>query len=164
MLQLLGTTYSYSASPDNNMTGTVAAVLLFGILLYVIILVIMMVSGWKVFEKAKRPGWGFLVPYHNAVLMLEMAGKPGWWIVIPVYFSLTFMLPLVGLILLVPALAVFVVYYFIAALAFAKAFGKSTGFGVLLALLPWIGLPMLGFGQAQYVGPPKPVAAKSTSA
>ena len=32
----------------------------------------------------------------------------------------------------------------------AKKFGKSTGFAVLMAFLPVIGLPILAFGSAKY--------------
>ena len=42
----------------------------------------------------------------------------------------------------------------VAAIDFAKSYGKSTGFGVLVALLPFIGLPLLAFGKdTHYVGP-----------
>lgn len=164
MLHLLGTTYQYSTSPDNNMTGAVMALLIFAVLVYFVVLVLVMVSGWKIFEKAKRPGWGFLVPYHNAVLLLEMAGKPGWWIIVPLYSMFVLWIPLFGLILFVPALIAFLVFYFIVAIALAKSFGKGTGFGVLLALLPWIGLPILGLGKAAYVGPPKPETTAPTTA
>jgi hypothetical protein len=35
----------------------------------------------------------------------------------------------------------------------AKSFGKGAGFGIGLALLGVIFLPILGFGSAQYQGP-----------
>jgi Family of unknown function (DUF5684) len=35
----------------------------------------------------------------------------------------------------------------------AKSFGKGAGFGIGLALLGIIFLPILGFGSAQYQGP-----------
>jgi hypothetical protein len=36
----------------------------------------------------------------------------------------------------------------------AKVFGKTTGFGVGLALLGFIFIPILAFGDAQYIGAP----------
>jgi len=35
----------------------------------------------------------------------------------------------------------------------AKVFGKSTGFGIGLILLPFIFIPVLAFGDAKYLGP-----------
>jgi len=39
---------------------------------------------------------------------------------------------------------------FIAAIDFAKAFGKGAGYGVGIALLGAIFVPMLGFGDSRY--------------
>ena len=38
--------------------------------------------------------------------------------------------------------------------AFAKAFGKGTGYGIGLAFLGFIFFPMLGFSDATYTGAP----------
>ncbi len=93
-----------------------------------------MAGVWKVFVKAGKPGWGCLVPIYNIILILEMAGKPMWWIVL-------LLIPLVSLIVMV-----------LVNIEIAKKFGQSTGFGVGLALLPFIFYPMLGFGSARYQG------------
>ena len=93
-----------------------------------------MAGVWKVFVKAGKPGWGCLVPIYNIILILEMAGKPIWWIVL-------LLIPLVSLIVAV-----------LVNIEIAKKFGQSTGFGVGLALLPFIFYPMLGFGSARYQG------------
>jgi hypothetical protein len=93
-----------------------------------------MAGVWKVFVKAGKPGWGCLVPIYNIILILEMAGKPMWWIVL-------LLIPLVSLIVAV-----------LVNIEIAKKFGQSTGFGVGLALLPFIFYPMLGFGSARYQG------------
>lgn len=39
-------------------------------------------------------------------------------------------------------------------IAFAKAFGKGTGYGIGLAFLGFIFFPMLGFSDATYTGAP----------
>jgi len=41
----------------------------------------------------------------------------------------------------------------IIAIDLAKSFAKSSGFAVGLFLLNFIFIPILGFGEAQYVGP-----------
>ena len=110
-----------------------------GILITVVGLavVIAMIAGiWKVFEKAGRPGWGCLIPIYNVILLLGMAGKPIWWIVL----------------LIIPLVSIIVVIMI--NLELAKNFGKSTGYGLGLALLPMFFYPMLGFSDARYQGTP----------
>lgn len=64
--------------------------------------------------------------------MTQIAQKPGWWIIL-------FFIPLVNLI---AAILLFV--------AIAEKFGKGAGFGVGMAFLGFIFIPILGFGDAQY--------------
>mgnify|MGYP003340842841 CR=1 FL=1 len=98
-------------------------------------LVVLIVAGiWKVFVKAGKPGWGCIVPIYNVILLLEIAGKPLWWIVL----------------LLIPVVSIIVAI--LVNIEVAKKFGKSSGFGVGLALLPFVFYPMLGFSDAKYQG------------
>ena len=47
-----------------------------------------------------------------------------------------------------------IVIAFIVAIAVAKNFGKSAAFGVfMIAIFAFIGIPMLGFGDAVYTAP-----------
>lgn len=106
------------------------------IVVWLAVLVLMIVSMWRVYTKAGKPGWASLVPFYNAYVLLQIAGRPGWWLLL--YF-----IPLVNL-----------VVTFIVAVDLAKAFGKGTGFGVVgLALFSFVGFPMLAFGKAKYAGP-----------
>ncbi len=70
-------------------------------------------------------------------MILEIAGKPIWWIIL-------FFIPCVNII---AAILVFI--------ALAKAFGKSEIFGLGLAFLGFIFFPILGFGDAKYIGAPR---------
>jgi hypothetical protein len=92
-------------------------------------------SIWKVFTKAGQPGWACIVPIYNLVVILQIAGKPIWWIIL-------MLIPLVNLVV------AFMVY-----IALAKNFGKGAGFGIGLVLLGFIFFPILGFGDARYLGP-----------
>jgi hypothetical protein len=74
---------------------------------------------------------------YNIVLLLEIVGKPIWWL-------LLLFIPCVG-----------IVVTLILFLELAKCFGKGAGFGIGLWLLGFIFFPMLGFGDAKYVGPQK---------
>lgn len=101
----------------------------------VIILLILIVAWWKVFEKAGEPGWKSIIPFYNTYTLVTIAGRPGWWF-------LLFFIPFVN----------FVVYIVIS-IDLAKAFGKSTTFGIVgLWLFSFIGFIILGWGDAKYVG------------
>ncbi|MDF1563660.1 MAG: DUF5684 domain-containing protein [Deltaproteobacteria bacterium] len=104
------------------------------LLIQLAIAVLMIASMWKIFVKAGQPGWAAIVPIYNAVVLLQVAGKPIWWIVL-------FFIPLVNFVI---AILVMV--------ALAERFGKGVGFAILMLLLPFVGYPMLGFGDAQYQG------------
>ena len=98
---------------------------------------VMIASMWKIFSKAGQPGWASLVPFYNVVILLRMTGKPAWWLAL----------------MLVP-FANFVVAVLLM-MELAKSFGQSRGFGIGLLLLGFIFLPMLAFGSARYLGPPR---------
>jgi hypothetical protein len=106
-----------------------------GLLFWLAVVVVVIVGGWKVFEKAGQPGWAIVVPFYNAYIMLKIAGRPGWWL-------LLYLIPLVNI-----AIAIIV------AIDVAKAFGQSAVFGFfLLFLLSGIGYLILGFGDYRYQG------------
>jgi uncharacterized membrane protein YhaH (DUF805 family) len=105
-------------------------------LIYLAIIVFEIAAFWKVFEKAGRPGWGAIIPIYNTYLLVKTAGRPGWWVIL--YF-----IPIVNIII-----------HLIVALDVARVFGKGSAFGVFMIwILAPIGIPILGFGSAQYVGP-----------
>jgi hypothetical protein len=89
---------------------------------------------WRVFDKAGKPGWAAIVPIYNAVVLLQIAGRPVWWL-------LLMFIPFVNIIVA-----------FVLALDIAKAFGKGAAFGIGLFFLGFVFYPVLGFGNAQYVG------------
>ena len=98
------------------------------------ILVLVLASLWRVFEKAGRQGWEGIIPIYNIYVLLKIVGKPGWWL-------LLFLVPIVSIVI------AFIVY-----IELAKRFGKGTGFGIGLVLLSIVFLPILAFGDAQYQG------------
>lgn len=106
-------------------------------LIVLAITIVVLVGLWKVFEKAGKPGWGAIVPFYNLYCLFEMTFGTGW------LFLLMF-IPCVGQIMLI-----------IMWVKLAMAFDKGVGFGIGILFLPFIFIPMLGFGDAQYVGPSK---------
>jgi hypothetical protein len=123
------------ALPDGRRSQeehTVSAVI---IIVYLAIVVFEIAALWKVFTKAGQPGWGAIIPIYNTYLQCKIGGKPGWWVIL-------FFIPVVNIVL-----------YIILYIAVARNFGRSGGFAVGLILLPFIFVPILGFGSAQYLGP-----------
>ncbi len=105
-----------------------------GLIIQLVIMVAIIAGFWKVFVKAGQPGWAAIVPIYNAIVMLKIAGRPVWWIIL-------FLIPIVNFVVAI-----------IVSIDIAKAFQKGTGFGVGLALLGFVFYPILGFGDATYVG------------
>lgn len=105
-----------------------------GMILYLGIVVFLIASMWKVYEKAGKPGWAAIVPIYNIIVLLEIVGKPLWWI------ALLF-IPIVNIVI---AIMIYI--------ELANRFGKSTGFGIGLVFLSFIFFPILGFGDAKYLG------------
>jgi len=105
------------------------------VLLIELAFIALVIAGWwKTFEKAGKPGWAAIIPIYNVYILCEIAGRPGWWVIL-------FLIPFVNFVMAI-----------IVSIDVAKNFGKGTGFGLGLAFLGFIFYPILGFGDAQYVG------------
>jgi Family of unknown function (DUF5684) len=116
--------------------GVAAGVLIVYLVFYAVVLVLILGGMWKAFAKAGEPGWAAIIPIYNIWIILKIAGKEGWWLIL-------FFIPCVNIV------AIIVVY-----MAFAPRYGKSEAYGLGLAFLGPIFWPMLGWGSAQYIGPP----------
>ena len=104
-------------------------------IIYLAVLVLTIVANWKIYTKAGVPGWACLIPFYGVYKYFQIAGMNGW-------MFLLLCIPIVNIVVL-----------FIVENKIAKAFGKGTGFGIGLVLLPTIFQCILGFGSAEYVGP-----------
>ena len=100
-----------------------------------------LIAGWRIFSKAGRPGWAVLIPLYNLYVYTQIVKRPKWWMLL----YLTILIPFVG-----PLMALSL--HLLDSVRLAKAFGKSDGFGIGLALLAIIFLPILAFGSAKYDG------------
>ena len=108
-----------------------------GLLFFIVPLLIALITiagMWKVFTKAGQPGWAAIIPIYNVyILVAEVAGRDILWVVLSIIIPIAIVVPLIDV---------------------AKAFGKGTGYGVGLWLFSFVFFPLLGFGDAQYQGPP----------
>jgi len=104
------------------------------ILIWLALTIFVLASLWRVFTKAGHPGWAVLIPIYNVYILLQVVGKPGWWL-------LLMLIPLVNVVISILVLV-----------SLAKCFGKGGGFAAGLIFLPIIFYPILGFGDAKYIG------------
>lgn len=104
-------------------------------LLVVLITAVMIIGGWKMFEKAGEAGWKSIIPFYNSYVYFRIAGRNGWGF-------LLLMVPFVN-----------IVVGIMVSMDIAKHFGKSEVYGIFAVwLLPFIGVLDLGLGDATYVG------------
>ncbi len=108
---------------------------IFLILLEVAASIFYLYCAWRIFEKARKPGWAAMIPIYNYLVWLEIIGRPWWWLFLLV-------IPIVNMV--VGIIMVF---------EMATVFGKSTAFGVGLLFLTSIFIPILALGDAAYRGP-----------
>lgn len=101
--------------------------------------VLVLVAGWKMFEKAGQAGWVAIIPILSTFGLLKIVHRPLWWFVL-------MLVPLVNVIVLIIVLV-----------DLARAFGKGMGMALLLVLLTPIGFLVLGFGDARYELEPDPL-------
>ncbi len=104
-------------------------------LFWLVVAVLCIAGEWKVFTKAGQPGWACIIPFYNIYVMTQITGKPAIWVLwccIP-GANIVFGIWLINML--------------------SKSFGKEEGFTVGLIFLPFIFWPMLGFGDAKYIGP-----------
>lgn len=99
-------------------------------LISLLILVLMIVSMWKIFENFKKPGWAAIIPIYNLIVLIQIVGKPIWWILLLLF------VPIANIVVLVILLN-----------ELAKKYKKGVGYTVGLIFLPFIFFPLLAFGK-----------------
>ena len=116
--------YSYTVQNSSPVANIISLILC----------IIAIAGAWKVFVKAGIPGWHSLIPILNVYDICKIALKEnvGLFTVLSVIFPIVLIYPSIQL---------------------AKAFGKGTGFGICLYLFSFVCYPILGFGDAEYIGP-----------
>lgn len=91
---------------------------------------------WGIFNKAGEHGWAAIVPFYNMYVQYKITWGNGW-------FFLLLLIPVAN-----------VVIEIITMVKLAKAFSKGAGFALGLIFLSFIFKPLLGFGDARYIGVP----------
>lgn len=102
-------------------------------IVYIAFSILSLIAMWMIYTKANRPGWAVIIPIYNLVVMLQIVKKSMWWI-------LLLFIPIVNIVIMI-----------MLNFALAKAYSKGAGFGLGLTFLPFIFIPILGFGSSKYI-------------
>ncbi len=122
---------TYGLSTTSGLTGAFASMGILIVILFIISYVLIIVSLWKIFKKAGKPGWVSIIPIYNIYVICQIAEKK-WWNI---------------LLLLIPIANIYAMIVLYNGLA--KKFGKSGGFVVGMILLPIIFFPILAFSGSE---------------
>ena len=122
--------------------GFIASMMVFVFIFAIVMLVLQIITMWKIFSKAGESGWKALIPIYNIVILFKISGVSPWLILL----YLVSWVPFIGWIIPL-ALTIYL------DCKLAKAFGKGSGFTVGLILLPSIFYLILGLGDSKYLGP-----------
>ena len=132
----------------------------------VVLAAVIIISWWKIFEKAGEKGWKALIPVYNVFVWFKVAenGKSFWtfllaalldagaiWVLLTQKTLLdTYHYNAMFKILVVLFTVILLVLYVAQTFQLAKAFGKGVGFFFGLLLLPVVFYPILAFGPSDY--------------
>lgn len=122
-------TMEFVATPEQGVMGSELEFIFLWIgIVGLAMSILMLVAHWRLFEKAKLPGWGILIPFYNLYLLLKLAGHPKWtwWLLFP------------------PVLLILMV---VAQFEIAKKFKKGPDFALGLLFFPIIFYPILAFSK-----------------
>ena len=96
---------------------------------------ITLIAMWMAVNKAGKPGWSVLIPIYNLIVQSQVVWGTGGKIFL----------------MLVPIYNIY--FMFKHNIAFAHAYGKSTGYGVAMVFIPFM-IWGIGFSSnTVYVGP-----------
>lgn len=106
------------------------------IIISLIIQILIIVSYWKIYQKADEKGWKSIVPFYSTYTEFRLfyGGNP--------WKFLLLLVPIANIVVMIKL-----------PIRTAKSFGKSSLYGLGLLVFPVIFLPILAFGSAEYIGP-----------
>jgi len=118
---------------DAGSLATILSLLGIFILIFFVLILFFVICHWKIFTKAGQAGWKCLIPFYNIYIQLQITKQPVIWM----FF---FFIPFIN------------IYFGVKHIhGLSKAFGKGVGFTIGLLLLPFIFIPLLALGSAEYV-------------
>ena len=147
----------------------------FGITMFIIIIfyILLIIAGWKIFEKAGEKGWKSIIPIYNIYILFKIVKMKSWfWWVIGMTVCAGIMFAVDGYnpyimseeqlnnydygahpMTLVAGIVLCAVYTYteiVYAWRTSKVFGHGIGYFLGLLLIPNIFWLILGFGSSKY--------------
>ena len=138
-----------TVDPDALFGGmAIGAIILFGFiaLIALAVAIFMLIAECKIYTKAGEKWWKVFVPLYNSWIQTKITGLAWWWFPIFIGFSMLMDVKVFAPIAGICVILISFNYNY----NLAKKFGKSNGFALLTTFLPFVGLPILGFGSAKY--------------
>lgn len=163
------TTTTLTANEAAVAGGLLGGMFAFAMTIGLIYYILLVIAGWKMFEKAGEKGWKALIPIYNSYIYYKIVGMKNWfWATLIVAFVVSLATTLMGqgtqvqgmdlstgtgiasfiltIALLVFAFIVSVMYV----IRTSRAFGHGAWFAIGLFFLQGIFLLVLGFGKSKY--------------
>lgn len=150
------------------MIATIISLIL--IALMVAFIVVFIVGSWKMYRKAGEHGFAFLIPFYGSYVYYRMTFGIGWLFLVPtlLFSAASFLLNMAetGLaigttdalmaalfcaILSLILVAVCLIITLVSDYKLAKAFGHGFGYFLGIVFLPYIFIPILGFGRSAFI-------------
>ncbi len=123
---------------------------------YLIIVGLMLVSMWKIHEKAGQPGWAIFIPIYNLIIFLKIIKRPSNWIFLYIGAIAFYIIGIVmmmnqsmlgGILLGIGAIAILIItimdYH-----RLSLSFGKDAGWTVGLIFLGFIFIPIMALNKS----------------
>ena len=102
---------------------------------FAIMMIILIIANWKIFEKAGIAGWKCLIPFYNTYCMYKLVFGSGWLFLLQ-------LIPIVN-----------IVISFVFLYKFVTVFGHGLGYMLGLIFLSPVFYLILAFGSSEYEGP-----------
>ncbi len=140
-----GYNYNYGQVATSSLVGAMLVLVIIMSIIGVAALVVLLVSLWKIFVKAGKPGWYAIIPIYNAIVLYDIVGYKWYYI----FVVIATYIPYVGWI-------VSLLWGLTLAFKLTRSFGKSDPmpFALGVAFLPFIFWPIIAFSKKiNYSGP-----------
>lgn len=136
--------------PDYYGYGLLTGMMTWTLMICFALLALVLIAGWKIFEKAGQPGWASIVPFYNGYVLYKITWGNGYLFFLQVALAAVVSVPFLGVLAALANLVLTCVTMW----KLAEAFGQGIGFTIGLVLIPYIFEMILAFGNYHYLGIP----------
>ena len=148
------------------LAGGILAIGAMGYIVSLVMSVLTVIGGWKMFRKFGEPGWKAIIPFYATWVEYQYTWKPVMMIpvvLLSVGGSALMQIAEDGSTLEMIASVAFLAGWVLTIIAYykrCKAFGHGIGFTIGHIIAPGVLTIVLGFGKSQYIGNTAAAAAE----